>query len=786
MQQAVMEEGQTSNFTSPGLTAYEPAAGSSGAVPPAACSYDDLFPALPESAPTHVAHQQHNAKMRIGSSVVTQVFRVPYEERKFDHSDKFGESDSSCLSIMNGTGAHIEMSSSKDGSLTFLVTGKQSDVLEARRKILTQFQTQASKQISIPKEHHRWILGKKGEKLKELEKSTATKINIPPVNETSDNITITGTREGIEKAEHEISVCSDERSKNTFERISIPKIYHPFICGAMNENLNKMIQETGARINVPPPSFGKDEIVIAGEKEGVMTAKAKVEQIYKEMEKKCTTVCVEVPKSQHKYVIGQKGSTIAEILAQTGVSVEMPASDTTGTITLRGPHDRLGLALNKVYEKANSVVATNIDAPAWIHKYIIGKKGVNIKKITQDTQVHVEFTENRVKIEGPPESVEQTKGELEKVVKNLISTFTFVEMPVDPKFYKHIIGKKGGNVNRLKDETSVMINIDDTNRIRIEGEKEGVARAQRELQEMVEKLENEKEMDAIIDQKHYRAIIGSKGDNIKEIRERFNQVQVLFPGPEDKRNIVKIRGPKEDVDECYKYLITYVKQLDESSFYVEVPIHKQFHKNIIGKGGANIRKIRDETQTKIDLPAEGDKNDVIKITGKKENVMDARERIKSIQNELADVVTIDITIPPRYYNSLIGAGGRLIQSIMVECGGVQIKFPPTESKSDKVTIRGPKDDAERAKQQLLELTSERELCSFTEIVRAKPEHHKFVIGKSGANIRKIRDSTGARIAFPKDEDDDKEVITIFGTKEAVERAKTELEATIKGIVSNFL
>jgi hypothetical protein len=44
--------------------------------------------------------------------------------------------------IMKETGAHIEISSSKDMSLTFLVTGKQNAVLDARRKILTHFQTQ--------------------------------------------------------------------------------------------------------------------------------------------------------------------------------------------------------------------------------------------------------------------------------------------------------------------------------------------------------------------------------------------------------------------------------------------------------------------------------------------------------------------------------------------------------------------------------------------------------------------------------------------------------------------
>lgn len=114
---------------------------------------------------------------------------------------------------------------------------------------------------------------------------TATKISVPLMNDPSDKITITGTKDGIEKAEHEIRITSDEQSKKAFERVTVPKIYHPFIVGAQNEKLNQMINETGARINVPPPSVNKDEIVIAGEKEGVLAAKTRIEAIYKEMVK---------------------------------------------------------------------------------------------------------------------------------------------------------------------------------------------------------------------------------------------------------------------------------------------------------------------------------------------------------------------------------------------------------------------------------------------------------------------------------------------------------------------
>lgn len=147
------------------------------------------------------------------------------------------------------------------------------------------------------------------------------------MNEPSDILTITGTKEGIEKAEHEIRVTSDQQSKKASERLNIPRHFHPFITGPFNQNLNSLMTETGARINVPPPSANKDEIFIAGEKEGVMAAKNKIEELYKTLEKKLRTVSVEVPKAQHKYVIGPKGSTIQEILQTTGVSVEIPQTD---------------------------------------------------------------------------------------------------------------------------------------------------------------------------------------------------------------------------------------------------------------------------------------------------------------------------------------------------------------------------------------------------------------------------------------------------------------------------
>jgi len=764
-----------------------------------AMTYDAVFPGLPEvvqlSARSEQAIGKWNNKLRVGPRNVTQVFHIPYEDRRIDASNKFGESDllKTCADIMQSTGATIETSYARDQSLTFVVIGKQDSVLEAKREILKRFQTQSSGSVDIPKEYHGFILGKAGAKLKELEKQTATKITIPKESDASGKIVIVGPKEGIEKALHEIQMISDERSKQAYERLEIPKIYHPFITGAHNEKIRAFTDGTGVKINIPPLSVQKDEISIAGEKDGVIKAKQAILAIFEEMKRKCATVSVEVRKSQHKYVIGPKGVGIAEILQESGVSVEMPPTDSDKeTITLRGPQEKLGLALTKVYEKANSVCTSEVRAPSWIHRHIIGKKGSGIRAITSDyPKVHVEMEDkaDKIIVEGPVEEVEAIRSALQATVDDLLSRLTFADISVDPKYHKHIIGKGGSNVNRLKEETGVTINIADEKSpmIRIEGSPQGVETAKAELMDMVAKMENEREKDIIIEHRFHKNIIGAKGEKIREIREMFNQVQVTFPDSSEKSDVVKIRGPKQDVESAYKHLQKLHKELLESSYSVKVPIYKEFHKNVIGKGGANIRKIREETSTRIDLPPEGTDSDMIVIIGRKEDVEKARDRILKIQSELVSIISEELQIPAKFHQSLIGAGGKLIQSIMEECGGVQIKFPPSESGSDKVVIRGPKEEVEKAKKTLMDMSNEKNLTGYTETIRSKPEHHRFLIGRNGANIRKIREATGARIAFPSDSEanstKERDIITIIGREDAVKKARAELEARIKELDS---
>uniref|UniRef100_A0A8D0Q6L9 Vigilin n=1 Tax=Sus scrofa TaxID=9823 RepID=A0A8D0Q6L9_PIG len=743
-------------------------------------TYKDAFPPLPEKAaclenPQEPAGAWSNKIRPIKASVITQVFHVPLEERKYKDMNQFGEGEQAkiCLEIMQRTGAHLELSLAKDQGLSIMVSGKLDAVMKARKDIVARLQTQASATVAIPKEHHRFVIGKNGEKLQDLELKTATKIQIPRPDDASNQIRITGTKEGIEKARHEVLLISAEQVRpgrpgragpSGALASAAPSQPRPLASG----------QTAAPALAALPPTPGRSP-----------------------QKKKTTTIAVEVKKSQHKYVIGPKGNSLQEILERTGVSVEIPPSDSASeTVILRGEPEKLGQALTEVYAKANSFTVSSVSAPSWLHRFIIGKKGQNLAKITQQMpKVHVEFTEgeDRITLEGPTEDVSAAQEQIEAMVKDLVSRMDYVEISIDHKFHRHLIGKSGANINRIKDQYKVSVRIPpDSERsslIRIEGDPQGVQQAKRELLELASRMENERTKDLIIEQRFHRTIIGQKGERIREIRDKFPEVIINFPDPAQKSDIVQLRGPKNEVEKCTKYMQKMVADLVENSYSISVPIFKQFHKNIIGKGGANIKKIREESNTKIDLPAENSNSETIVITGKRANCEAARSRILSIQKDLANIAEVEVAIPARLHNALIGTKGRLIRSIMEECGGVHIHFPVEGSGSDTVVIRGPSSDVEKARKQLLHLAEEKQTKSFTVDIRAKPEYHKFLIGKGGGKIRKVRDSTGARIIFPAAEDKDQDLITIIGREDAVREAQRELEALIQNldnVVEDFM
>ena len=194
-------------------------------------TYDVAFPALPESesspsfgrGPPLNSLATANSKMKVKSTNITSVYRLtPDNVRASNELTKRPEAETAkIMEIMQRTNTVIEMCSSKDGTLTFLITGKEDNVNNAKRLIGAEMETQIQHEVHIPKPHHKFVLGKNGQKLKDLQIITGAKIIVPGRDDASDAIKILGTKAAIEKALHEINVISYEIASKNTEKLNI-------------------------------------------------------------------------------------------------------------------------------------------------------------------------------------------------------------------------------------------------------------------------------------------------------------------------------------------------------------------------------------------------------------------------------------------------------------------------------------------------------------------------------------------------------------------------------------
>ncbi|KPM05623.1 Vigilin-like protein [Sarcoptes scabiei] len=771
-------------------------------------NYDDVFPALPggptigDPMPISLHQSSMSSRPKIRSRTENSIYRVVPEELR-SRNRRSEDPSKICALIMSKTGTKIQLTYPKDGSLTFLISGTAASISQAQRMLAKEFEAPISHSIPIPKEHHRLILGKAGKKLFDLENATQTKIQIPKQDEKSEMIRITGTREAIEKAVQEIQSISSDAYSRSIERISIPKIYHPFIVGPFGQVLDQIQKETGAKVNIPPPSVPKDEIIIKGDRKGCELAYERVKAIYEEKNRRCETITAKIKKSQHKFIFGPKGNTLNEIMQLTGVSVEIPASDSNiDQIVLRGEPDQLPKALSLLYEKTYSEREEEIEMPGWIHRHILGPKGVKFQELSLEfpkVNVSFEAEENRIKLSGPENDVQKATELIRQRGEEIAKQLSVEEIKVsNPNHIKYIVGRNGANLKHIHEDTKANIQVigdDGVNDvkggnpsglsksisatggrfIRIEGSHESVAKAKKELVQLLEKLKNEVTLELLIERRFHGQIIGPKGEKIRDIRNKFNQVMIMFPELKDQSEKVVIRGAKQDAENCYEYLSKLNKELLVNNYRYEVPILKQF---LQFQGKDILKKIREETGARLEL---GNNGESIIITGIQDKVEKAHERIQALQNNLSDMSQVDIMIPSRIHNYMLGTKGSNIRAVMQECGDVIITFPPEGSGSDRVGIRGTKDSVQKAKQLLLKMSNDFQTNNYSEEFKVNVEHHRYLIGKNGCNINKLRDQHNVRVQFSSDnklnKEDDRVVIT--GKKEDVQTARTILEAKIK-------
>ena len=256
------------------------------------------------------------------------------------------------------------------------------------------------------------------------------------------------------------------------------------------------------------------------------------------------------------------------------------------------------------------------------------------------------------------------------------------------KYANFLIGKRGENIAKLRDEFDVEIQVND-GKVEIKGPKAKAEGAKSRILSLAKRLEDETTHIIKIKPQYHREMIGAKGSQVNRLQDRYN-VRVQFPrsaqhthdddsvadaasdigGPKGNRpnqapDEVIIRGPKKGADEAREELLSLLQWTIDNSHSSIVSVAQGQLPSLIGQGGKEMENIREITGAKIDVPGNRDTADAtgrveIKIKGTKSQVENAKKLFEERAKVFDESVTKSIDVDKKYHKALIGGGGGLI------------------------------------------------------------------------------------------------------------------------------
>jgi len=731
------------------------------------------------------------AKREICSGICNEVveyFPFPYSVRRFI----VGQKGATIKAIMTETKTNIEMPQrlpneeelDDEEEQLLKITGDKVGIELAKEnieKIINKHANRYRQTIKIPRSYHMIIAGPDNSNLQLIQEETGAKVRIPPY--------------------------------------------------IMNEK-----------------TFDPEEISVTGTKAATNLALDKIRSIYKELQRKTDELVFTCNKKQHQFIVGPKGKNLQDILKSTGCAVELPLpKEKSDKIVIRGPPENLPVALKLITEKANSQFIEDLSISDYcvdpsnnhfFRKYLYAKEWQNMKALEEKYDVTINIRENQ----NSPNTLEvngKNKKNTEAAAKDFsdslkkCKTFEYDIVEIPHGVHSHIIGKNAKNINKIKskyqdklvdiiipnekeesDEIVVIVDGKDMAKSSIHSLLDQV---KADISESADKLANMVTQTVEIDPKYHGSLIGAGGSAIKELRAKFNNnIMIKFPQKDAKNNdwSITVSGPEKDVVEAINNLKASVetqKHFDFMNKFSEtVTIGKGIGRRIVG--GAHIQNwlvealknkvgnkhdITDDelNMMKFDIKEENDK-DVITCTGHRNLIPYVVKLVGERAKEILDTVNVDIEVDNKYHSQLIGTKGKNINDIKQKFN-VQFFFPDKIDEDDedyeekiknrnqnKITIRGFKDDVEKAKKVVLDQV--KDIIDHSHEINFQVPRLVVskIVGRKGVIINKIKEDTDTRIDFDEDDEEDDineegDVnIVIKGTKKGCEEAKKQIKRIV--------
>ncbi|KAH3863168.1 hypothetical protein DPMN_026147, partial [Dreissena polymorpha] len=246
---------------------------------------------------------------------------------------------------------------------------------------------------------------------------------------------------------------------------------------------------------------------------------------------------------------------------------------------------------------------------------------------------------------------------------------------------------------------------------------------------------------------------------------------------------IKVVGLPEDIREA-KDIIMSVLDTKSNRATLKMDVSYTDHSHVIGKGGNNIKRVMQETGCHVHFPDSNrgnsvqEKSNQVSIAGQPQGVESARAKIREL---LPLVFMFEIpatTIPIQLPDTQSPTMQHLQQQY-----NVQISFRQRQrGYGTTVIVRGSVYNEKLVKEATLKMMD----CILGKLpaplpvsmqLEIAPQHHLFIIGRGGMNIKQIMQVTGAVIHFPDPNTvapQRKGLVFISGPIESVYQARQQL------------
>ncbi|KAI0630344.1 hypothetical protein C8Q77DRAFT_1200897 [Trametes polyzona] len=647
-------------------------------------------------------------------------------------------------------------------------------------------------------------------------------------------VTITGPQPLAYEAQALLNEIIATKRSRTSQRVrDIPEHILPFILPRREQFL---AAAEGGDVTLSLNAAAR-EITVSGDRDAVHRVVESIKSAVEYFKGEVISLKLSLPKRQHRLLVGKNAE---DIMAKARCAIIVPKPDEASEeLLIWGKATDVGLGVQAVMEKANSAYIHEFPLPGPIsvsRQLLTYMVRVNYPKTLSASNPGVQVytppasTWDRasvlnVDIIGEKPKVDAAVSQFSALIGKLFGATK--EVPID--WLVHRIINSNKNAKKIKgfqeaqnvlvffppesaEQSSVLLVYDPTspNASPSPVEKANNLEAvEKELLKMARDAADVKTQVIEVEKKWHDAVVGRGGTTLNAIigEDKTLSIKVGADAGQATEDFILVRGISADVDRAVGEIRKIVEDAknDEivSSYSVEFDIEREYVGRIVGAGGAGVNKLRDTLGVKIDFSDEGEETKEkeggkkkkgashqksrVKIVGRKENVEEAKRRIQAHADRLADETSEVLKIPHQYHSSLIGQSGKYVIRLE-EKYGVKITFPRESAadgegktrealKADEVLVKGGRKGVSQAKQELLDAVEfEKEsnnVLKFTVPSRSVAR----ILGKGGATINDIKDSTGAQIDVDKASDDSAVAnITVRGTKKAIAEAKAQIIA----------